>query len=125
MPRNMTPMTMSSEEHDRLLADISHLPHVLASALVAMQQPAAMDLAGAGFLDTTRIAGGDGALWRDILMDNRDNVRSSLLRLRQQVDDLLAKLDNQEADSIRRWLDAAKERRAKVVQKRLREMTRE
>lgn len=119
----MRTATMSPAEHDRLLADISHLPHVLASALVAMQHPAALELAGAGFFDTTRIAGGDGALWRDILLDNRDNVRASLLRLRQEVDLLLDRLDQQEAEPIRRWLDAAKERRAKVVQKRLREMT--
>src|SRR5438270_270638 len=71
----MWTVKLSPEEHDRHLADISHLPHAVAAALVAMQADAALPLAGKGFLDATRIAGGDGALWRDILHDNADNLR--------------------------------------------------
>src|SRR6185437_16261614 len=66
----MRTVKLSPEDHDRHLADISHLPHAIAAALIAMQTDAALPLAGKGFLDATRIAGGDGALWRDILHDN-------------------------------------------------------
>src|SRR5438876_5521108 len=79
---------MTPTDHDRALAEVSHLPHALAAALVTMQSPEAMALAGKGFLDTTRIAGGDGGLWRDIFLDNASNMRSALAKLRGQLDAL-------------------------------------
>lgn len=113
---------LSPEAHDRLLADVSHLPHVAAAALVAMQEEAGLDLSGKGFLDTTRVAGGDGALWRDIILDNRDNVRGSILRLREQVDHLLKLMEAEDSEPLRQWLDAAAARREALVQKKLREL---
>jgi len=103
---------MSPDEHDRLLSDISHLPHAVAAALVAIQTDKGLSVCGKGFLDTTRIAGGDGALWRDIFLDNRDNLAGGLRRLRDELDHLAAELDNQEADKLRTWLDAAGRRLA-------------
>jgi prephenate dehydrogenase len=113
---------MSPEEHDRLICDVSHLPHLLAAALVAMQEEAALPLAGKGFLDATRIAGGDGALWRDILQDNRDNVVDSLARLRQTLDQVIHLLDPSQRDKLARWLDQAADRRAKLLAEKLREL---
>jgi len=102
---------ISPEEHDRRLADVSHLPHALAAALVAMQDEPSATLAGKGFHDMTRIAGGDGGLWRDILLDNRDNVRQSIERLKGQLDALLALLDPAQSDALRAWLDQVAEKR--------------
>src|SRR2546423_2276999 len=79
---------LSPAEHDRLLAEVSHLPHALAAALVSLQSEKALSLAGKGFLDATRIAGGDGALWRDILMDNRDNGLASIGELKKRLGEL-------------------------------------
>jgi prephenate dehydrogenase len=102
---------LSAQEHDRRLADISHLPHALAAALVAMQDDETLALSGKGFLDVTRIAGGDGALWRDILIDNRDNVRQSINRLRQQLDKLESLLEPDQAQILQAWLDEAAQKR--------------
>jgi prephenate dehydrogenase len=102
---------LSPEEHDRRLADVSHLPHALASVLVAMQDEASLPLAGKGFRDSTRIAGGDGGLWRDIFIDNRDNLRDSLQRFRTQLDRLESHLEAADADAVKAWLDAAAARR--------------
>ena len=102
---------LSPDEHDRRLADISHLPHALAAALVRIQDEATLELAGNGFRDMTRIAAGDAGLWRDILVDNRDNVRRSIERLRKQLDELLTRLDTSDADAVKAWLDAAASRR--------------
>lgn len=113
---------LSPDDHDRLLADVSHLPHAVAAAMVAMQEEAGLNLTGKGFLDTTRVAGGDGALWRDILLDNRDNLKGSLLRLRKQMDELIAKLDANDGEALRHWLDAAAQRREKLLQAKLREI---
>jgi prephenate dehydrogenase len=101
-------------EHDRRLADVSHLPHAVAAALVAMQDPASFDLSGKGFADATRIAAGDGGLWRDILLDNRENVLASLDRLRGQLDALGTRLRDNDAEGLKNWLDAAATKRASL-----------
>jgi prephenate dehydrogenase len=113
---------LSPRDHDRLLADVSHLPHLLAAALVAMQQDAGLDLCGKGFLDATRIAGGDGGLWRDILLDNADNLKAGLRRLRSQLSAVEKMLNAKSGDALRHWLDAAAQRRQKVLEQKLREI---
>jgi prephenate dehydrogenase len=113
---------MSPQEHDRRICDVSHLPHAIAAALVAMQTDGALPLAGKGFLDTTRIAGGDGALWRDILQDNRDNLIDVLTRFRGTLDELVRLLEPDQRDALAKWLDQAAERRAKLLAEKLREL---
>ncbi|MDB5171272.1 MAG: Prephenate dehydrogenase [Phycisphaerales bacterium] len=106
---------VSPEEHDRRLSDVSHLPHALAAALVSTQEEASAALAGKGFSDMTRIAGGDPGLWRDILMDNRDNVRASIGALRERLDGLDALLEKGDLEGVRAWLEQAAQRRRKLL----------
>lgn len=113
---------LTPDEHDRRLAEVSHLPHVVAAAMVAMQDDAALSLAGKGFLDATRIAGGDGGLWRDILLDNQDNLRQSITQLKATLDHVLSLLDAPHAGDLRSWLDAAANRRQALLQQKLREI---
>jgi prephenate dehydrogenase len=104
---------LSPEDHDRLVCDVSHLPHALAATLVAMQSEEALELAGKGFLDTTRVAAGDAGLWRDILIDNADSMRSSIERLRKQLDELEKRLDPKQAEALFDWLQAAAQKRSR------------
>ena len=113
---------MSPQEHDRRICDVSHLPHAIAAALIAMQGDDALPLASKGFLDTTRIAGGDGALWRDILQDNRDNLIDALRRFRGTLDELVHLLEPDQREALAKWLDQAAERRAKLLAEKLREL---
>lgn len=114
---------MTPAEHDAALAEVSHLPHALAAALVAMQSPQAMRLAGKGFLDTTRIAGGDGGLWRDIFLDNGPNMRLALARFRAMLDQFESLLDPAKAEALQKWLDEAAKRRSALLAEKLREVT--
>ena len=84
-------VTMDPDTHDRAVGAISHLPHVVAWALVdavARFEPAAMDVAARGFKDTTRIAASDPLVWKEILLANRDAVVASLRAFRAALDDL-------------------------------------
>jgi prephenate dehydrogenase len=110
----MTMIRLSPADHDRRLADVSHLPHAIAAALVTLQDDGSIPLAGKGFLDTTRVAAGDGGLWRDIFLDNRDNLRDSLGRLRDQLDALIARLDESNGEAVKAWLEAAATRRQRM-----------
>jgi prephenate dehydrogenase len=109
-------------EHDKLLAEVSHLPHALAAALVTLQSEGALGLAGKGFLDTTRIAGGDGALWRDILLDNRDNVLASIGVLKEHLGELEQFLRGDRREELAAWLNRAAARRQALLAQKLREM---
>jgi prephenate dehydrogenase len=82
---------LDPETHDRAVAAISHMPHVVAWALmdaVARFEPSALDVAARGFKDTTRIAASDPAMWRDILVDNADAVLATLGGFRRALDEL-------------------------------------
>ena len=84
---------MSPEEHDRAFAAVSHLPHLLAFAYVAAvaRQPEGarmLQLAGSGFRDFTRIAGAEPAMWRDILLANRDEVLAQAASFRHMLGEM-------------------------------------
>jgi prephenate dehydrogenase len=71
---------MTADEHDRVIAATSHLPHLAASALAACMKKDGQALVARGWLDTTRIAAGDPALWKQILQVNRAHVLTALGR---------------------------------------------
>jgi len=107
---------ISPDEHDRRLADVSHLPHAIAASLITLQEDASFALAGKGFLDMTRIGSGDAILWRDIFLDNRDYLKESLARLRRQIGALEDLLDPTQADALQSWLEHASQRRQKMLE---------
>jgi prephenate dehydrogenase len=94
---------MDAADHDRLLASVSHLPHVVAFALVAQiaGQPDAqrkLSFAGPGFRDFTRIAAGSPVMWRDIALANRAAIGQelrTLVAVLQRVEQALAAGDAQ------------------------------
>jgi prephenate dehydrogenase len=85
---------MSPEAHDEILARVSHLPHLLAYALVAAVGEAridghrALDYAGAGFRDTTRIAASPAEVWRDVALANAGPLQASLREFRAALERL-------------------------------------
>src|SRR5919112_1801257 len=86
------PITMDAESHDRAVALVSHVPHVLsvlAAARLADAPESHLSLAGAGLRDVTRIAASDSALWSDILRSNASEVRDLLERVRDDLDRLI------------------------------------
>lgn len=89
-------VTLSPDEHDRAVARVSHLPHLLSvlAAAQLVEAPAGhLALAGQGLRDVTRVAAGDPALWRDILASNASALRELLRQVRTDLDVLLAGLD--------------------------------
>jgi prephenate dehydrogenase len=79
--------------HDRVVAAISHLPHLVAYALVdsvVRLDGTALDLAARGFKDTTRIAASDSQVWREIFLTNREALGQALGAFRQALAELEA-----------------------------------
>jgi prephenate dehydrogenase len=105
---------MPPEEHDQLLARVSHVPHLIAYALAAavgeahVGGRAALDYAGSGFRDTTRIAASPAELWRDIALANLPALRTALGEFRGALDRLEALLVAGDAAALGAALDAAR-----------------
>ncbi len=102
---------LGPEEHDRLMAMVSHLPHATAVALVRVQPDAALPLAAGGFRDSTRVAGGDPQMWHDIFVDNAVAVRAAIAAVKSELDAFDAMLASQDSQAIIRWLSEAADRR--------------
>ena len=101
---------MRPEEHDRLMARTSHLPHVAASLLAATvgRTGAAEQMGpfcGPGFRDTTRVAEGSPEVWSDILQSNREFVMTELSALKDKLDEVLAIFAQGDRAALRRFLD--------------------
>ncbi|MGY6273594.1 prephenate dehydrogenase [Achromobacter denitrificans] len=82
---------MDAGAHDRVLASVSHLPHLLSAAYMEQVATAAdaatrLELAGSGFRDFTRIAAGSPEMWRDIFLSNRDAMLAELAGVRAVLD---------------------------------------
>ena len=102
---------MTPEEHDQALAITSHLPHVAAAVLAIVVPEKYFRLAGTGMSDTTRVAGGDPELWRQILTLNRNNVLTALEQYGAKLAALHAAIRDDNQDEILRLLTLAKKNR--------------
>jgi prephenate dehydrogenase len=110
------PRTMSPDDHDRLLAFVSHLPQLTASALMQVVGDAAgeggLALAGRGLADTTRLASSPAAIWRDICATNPDRIGEALDSLIRVLQHLRAGLTD--TDAIDQVFAAANEWKARM-----------
>jgi len=104
---------LGAARHDALVARISHFPHVMAAATakVALENPADGNFGGGGLRDTTRVAGGDPAMWAEIVMENRDALRGVLSHGIKEMSEMLAMLEAGDQEAVRRWLADAKDAR--------------
>jgi prephenate dehydrogenase len=98
------PLLLDAATHDRLVALVSHLPHVLAFALrgtveTDMERDLALQLAGGSYRDMTRVASSDPALWRGIFQSNRDFLLAALTAYEQRLSALIQAVRDNEFTS--------------------------
>ncbi len=105
-------LDMDAEAHDRVLASVSHLPHLLSAVYmeqVATAHDAAtrLELAGSGFRDFTRIAAGSPEMWRDIFLSNRDAMLAELASVRGVLDRAERAIADGDGQALLTLLDTA------------------
>jgi prephenate dehydrogenase len=110
-------LKMTPENHDAAFAAVSHLPHLLAFAYFSAvaKQPAGNDylsLAGPGFRDFTRIAASDPAVWRDILMSNREEILKQSMRFRHTLDAIEHVMRSGNVEALEDLIQSASEARS-------------
>jgi prephenate dehydrogenase len=110
------PVTLEPDRHDEIVAHISHLPQVLASALcafLASRDASWRNFAGGGLRDTTRIAASDPHLWRTILEENRDEVLRALRAFEDELHGFKSALSNRDYAQVSAILERGREYRQK------------
>ncbi len=103
---------MSPQEHDNVFAAVSHLPHLLAFALVedlAKRDNAELlfKFAASGFRDFTRIAGSHPEMWRDIALANKMALLGELKLYQQALSEMTALLEKADADGLQALFEHA------------------
>jgi prephenate dehydrogenase len=104
-------LVMDPEEHDRALALTSHVPHLVAAALVSLLKPELIPLAATGFRDTTRVAAGDPAIWTGIFLQNREAVLTGLETLGVNLDRFRRALEGSDRVALDQLLAESKSMR--------------
>lgn len=92
----------SPEEHDRIVAEISHLPHLAAAALVNSVGEKSLKFASTGFKDATRIAASDPEIWRDICITNKKQILKALDGYERNLSRLKASIKQKRAEELLR-----------------------
>lgn len=102
---------ITPEQHDIAVAEISHLPHAAASAIVRAVQRKSLPYAVGGFRDSTRIAAGHPSVWVPIFMENRKSVLRVLKNLEKELRTFSKALGRKDSAALSRILSDAMNRR--------------
>jgi prephenate dehydrogenase len=118
------PAAIDADSHDRLMAYVSHLPHVLANLLVAQAaglpgslggESHSLPAVGPSFRDATRVAGANSAIWTDIYLSNRDALIAGIDELGVRLGEVRALLEAAEAAPVRAWNEQARVERQALL----------
>lgn len=115
---------LSSEEHDKIVAGISHLPYILSTALmlVGAEDPQALACAGPGFESATRLAQQPPRLWAEMITANRRYIIEEVNAVQIQIEQMLEHLENNRIEQLAQFLNVAvKQRKAFQAQKQMAE----
>lgn len=111
------PLTMSGDQHDAIVATVSHLPHLVAASLVntatfrSTSFPLLLELAAGGFRDTTRIASGIEDVWIDICQTNAEPIAESMEVFLGQLTEMLEAVKSRDEEALRALLSRARKAR--------------
>ncbi|WP_018291030.1 prephenate dehydrogenase/arogenate dehydrogenase family protein [Verrucomicrobium sp. 3C] len=108
---------LTASEHDRRVAAVSHLPHLLAAALVCSVDNEALEVAGPGFRDVTRIAAASPEMWNEILLANRENILLALRSFLTYLEEAKESLEGGTSSAVKNLLLEASQRRLSFDQR--------
>jgi prephenate dehydrogenase len=116
------PQAIEAETHDRLMATISHLPHVVANVLVSQAATALSEEAehlpevGPSFRDATRVAGANPAIWGDIFAGNRQAVAAEIDAVVARLSEAAELMRSGDRDAVSAWHEQAGQRRRDLIE---------
>lgn len=106
---------MTPAEHDRIFANISHVPHMVAASLINAGRAEDLKFAGKGFVDTSRIASGPANIWADVLLTNVKNSTAGIDKVIAELKKLKKAIKGADKKQIEKLLNAARSKRSALI----------
>lgn len=104
-------IVLSPEVHDNMIAEISHLPHMVAFAIMNSVKEKSLKFASSGFSDTTRIASSDARVWKDIAISNRRELLSAISAFKKELLALEKAIQKRDSGKLLSAFSKAKKKR--------------
>ena len=112
---------MDPFHHDKVFAAVSHLPHVVAYSIVDAIDKLSKNLSenlflltGGGFKDFTRIAMSDPIMWRDICLENRENLLEAMKTFKKSIERVEKLIESKNKEELKEFFEKAKQKRSEV-----------
>jgi prephenate dehydrogenase len=119
----MKTMVMNAHEHDMVFGALSHLPHVVAYALMntvanvkTESHGDILSMSGGGLKDTTRIASSDPVMWRDICLKNKQPVVTLINQFQEALENIKTLIEQDQADALQEAFADANVHRGKLAE---------
>jgi len=106
---------MTPKVHDRIFANVSHLPHIAAAALINANNKEELKFAGKGFIDTSRIASGPANIWSDVLLTNVNNTTKGIEKFIAELVKIKKAIQKENKQKIEQLLEKARTKRANLI----------
>ncbi|MBU2062820.1 MAG: prephenate dehydrogenase/arogenate dehydrogenase family protein [Candidatus Omnitrophica bacterium] len=106
---------ISAAKHDRIVAQMSHLPHLISAALVESVEKKNLKFAATGFKDTTRIAAADSVMWQSIFFSNRKEILGAIKIFESRLKKFKNDLEQNRIRNSKKQLERARNKRETVV----------
>ena len=106
---------MTQVEHDRILANVSHVPHIVAAALTNASDSEELKLASTGFIDTSRVASGPANIWADVLLTNANNTTRGIDKVTAELAKLKTAIRRENKKQIEKLLEKARNKREALI----------
>ncbi len=107
-------VVLSPKAHDRIVSQISHLPHMLIFSMLNGIDKKDLVFASSGFYDATRIASSDARIWRDIAVSNKDEIMRSIAKFKKELSVLERAIMKKESKTLLRMFENAKAKRESI-----------
>lgn len=107
--------SMTPTQHDRIFANVSHVPHITAAALINANNNQELKFAGKGFIDTSRIASGPPNIWSDVLLTNVNNTTNGIDKIIAELNKIKKAIKKEDKKEIERLLKAARKKRSILI----------
>jgi prephenate dehydrogenase len=106
---------MTPKVHDRIFANVSHLPHITAAVLINSNNKEELKFAGKGFIDTSRIASGPANIWSDVLLTNVNNTTKGIDKIITELVKIKNAIQKGNKQQIEQLLEKARTKRANLI----------
>lgn len=106
---------MPADKHDRILAAVSHLPHIIAFSLINSVPSSFLGFSATSLRDTTRIAASDRSIWSDIFMTNRENLLEMISAFEKELNKLKRSIRQKKPSELKTLLRSAARKRERLT----------